>query len=103
MSTPGRHSTFITFTKNVRHFDTSHSSAHEGANHGLKSHSAKVKGTMDVETSAKTLNTQTSIRVAECEEIILREANRRHKKWSHLPTSEYTVTPAEGILRDMMS
>ncbi len=58
---------------------------------------------MDVDTSAKTLNTQTSIRVAECGEITIHEANRTHKKWSQLPTSEYTVTPAEGIFRGMMS
>jgi hypothetical protein len=70
MSTPGRHSTFITFAENDRHFDTLHSSAHKGTNHGLKSHSAGVKGTMDVDTSAETLNTQTSIRVADTTEMI---------------------------------
>ncbi len=58
---------------------------------------------MGVGTSAKTLNTQTSVRVAECKEISFHAANRTHKKWSHLPTSEYTVTPAEGKLIDMMS
>jgi hypothetical protein len=42
--------------KNVRHFDTLHSSTHKDTNDGLKSHSARVKGTMDVDTSAKTLN-----------------------------------------------
>ncbi len=63
----------------------------------------KLREKMDVDMSAKTLNTQTNIRVAECEEIIFHEANRTHKKWSHLPTSKYTVTPVEGILRDMMS
>jgi hypothetical protein len=79
-------------------FDTSYSSAHEGTNHGLKSHSAGVKGTIDVDTSAKTLNTQTSIRVAECKEIIFHEAIRTHKKWSHLPTSKCTVTTAKEFL-----
>ena len=87
MSTPGRHSTFITFAKNVGHFDTLHSSAHKDTNHVLRSHSAGVKETMDVDTSAKTLNTQMSIRVAECKDIIFHEANRTHKKWSNLPTS----------------
>ncbi len=55
--------------KNLRHFDTSHSSAHEGTNHGLKSHSAGVQATMDVDLSTQTMNTQTNIRVAECEEF----------------------------------
>jgi hypothetical protein len=88
--------------KDVWHLDTSHSSAHEGTNHGLKSHSAGVKGTMDMDTSAKTLNLQTKMRAADIEEIIYHKANRTHKTWSHLPTSEYTVTTAEGYLRGIM-
>ncbi len=43
--------------KNIRHFDTSHSSAHEGTNHSMKSHSAGLKPTMDLDTSANTINT----------------------------------------------
>ena len=31
----------------LRHFDTTHSSPHEGTNHGLKSHSCAVKPTMN--------------------------------------------------------
>mgnify|MGYP006195254791 FL=1 len=61
--------------RSVRHLDTSHLSAHEGTNHGLKSHSAGVKGTMDMDTSAKTLNLQTKMRAADIEEIIFHEAN----------------------------
>ena len=87
----------------IRHFDTAHSSAHEGTNHGLKSHSCAVTPMMNVDTSAKTMNTQTSIRVHECEEIIFREANCTHKKWSNLPSSSHTVTLAEGIMAAMMS
>jgi hypothetical protein len=40
--------------KSVRHFDTSHSSPHKGTNHGLKSHIAAVKATMNVDLSANT-------------------------------------------------
>jgi hypothetical protein len=36
--------------KTIRHFDTSHSSPHEGTNHGLKSHSSGVKATMQQNT-----------------------------------------------------
>jgi hypothetical protein len=89
--------------KTIRHFDTSHSSPHEGTNHGLKSHSSGVKATMNLDLSAKTLNTQTSIRVAECDEIIYQEATKTHKKWSNLPTSKYSVSVAEGIMLAMMS
>ena len=89
--------------KQIRHYDTSHSSPHEGTNHGLKSHSAGVKATMNLDLSAKTLNTQTNLRVAECDDIIYQEATHTHKKWSSLPTSQFTVTVAEGIIQAMMS
>ncbi len=78
--------------KPLRHFDTSHSSAHEGTNHGLKSHSAGVQARMDVDLSTQTMNTQTNIRVAVCEEFIFHDATCTHKKWSNLPTAPYTVT-----------
>ena len=88
---------------NIRHFDTAHSSPHEGTNHGLKSHSCGVKPNMNIDSSTNTINTQTSIRVHECEEIIFQEAHCTHKKWSNLPTSSHTVNLAEGILQQMMS
>jgi hypothetical protein len=56
--------------KHIRHFDTAHSSAHKGSNHALKAHTAGIKPTMDLDTSVKTINTQTDIKVAELEEII---------------------------------
>ena len=52
--------------KHIRHFDNAHS-AHEGSNHALKAHTAGIKSTMDLETSAKT------IKSAELEEIIYRD------------------------------
>jgi hypothetical protein len=58
---------------------------------------------MDMDTSAKTINTQTDIKVAELDENIFREVYRRHKRWSDLPTAPYTVTKAEAILKKMMS
>ncbi len=58
---------------------------------------------MNLDTSAKMLNTPTSIHVHECDEIIFQEANHTHKKWSNLPSSSHTVTLAEGILQGMMS
>jgi hypothetical protein len=55
---------------NVMHFDVSHSSAHKGMNHGLKSHSCAVKPTMNLDSSANTIIIQSSIKVQECEDII---------------------------------
>jgi hypothetical protein len=66
----------------VMHFDVSHSSAHKGTNHGLKSHSCAVEPIMNLDSSANTINIQSSIKVQECEDIISQDATRTHKKWS---------------------
>ncbi len=42
----------------VMHFDVSHSSAHEGTNHSLKSHSCAIKPIIDLDTLANKLNIQ---------------------------------------------
>jgi hypothetical protein len=88
---------------NVMHFDVSHSSAHEGTNHGLKNHSCAVKPTMNLDSSANTINIQISIKVQECEDIILHDATQTHKKWPDLPTSQHTTLLGEGILQVIMS
>jgi hypothetical protein len=84
------------------HFDTAHSLAHKGTNHGMKGHSCGVKPTMNINTSANTLINQTRIRILDCESTIFQEATCTHKKWSDLPTSNHTVTIAEGILSEIM-
>ena len=88
---------------NVMHFDISHSSAHNGTNHGLKSHSCAVKPTMNLDSLANTMNIQTSIKVQDCEEIIFQDAMQTHKKLSDLPTSQHTTSVGEGILHGIMS
>jgi hypothetical protein len=77
---------------NVMHFDVSHSSAHKGTNHGLKSHSCAVKPTLNLDSSANTINIQSSIEVQECEDILFQDATRTHQKWSDLPTSQNTTS-----------
>ncbi len=88
---------------NVMHFDTSHSSAHKGTNHGLKSLSCAAKPTMNLNSSANTINIQSSIKVQECEDIIFQDAMRTHKKWSDLPTSQHTTSVGKGTLQGIMS
>jgi hypothetical protein len=57
---------YLHFLRNdVMHFDVSHSSAREGTNHGLKSHSCAIKPTMNLDTSSNTMNIQSSIMVKE--------------------------------------
>jgi hypothetical protein len=87
----------------VLHFDVSQSSAHEGTNHGLKSHSCAIKPIMNLDTSANTLNIQSSIKVKECEEIISQDAIQTHKRWSDLSTSQHTTSFGEVILQEIMS
>jgi hypothetical protein len=87
----------------VLHLDVSHTSAHEGTNHGFKCHSCGLKPIMNLDTSANTLNIQTSIKVRECEEIISQDATQTHKRWSDLPTSWHTTSFGEGILQEMIS
>jgi hypothetical protein len=85
------------------HFDVSHSSAQEGTNCGLNSHSCAVKPTMNLDSSANTINIQSSIEVQECEDVILKDAMQTHKKWSDLPTSQHTTSVGEVILQGIMS
>ncbi len=82
---------------NVMHFDTSHSSAHKGTNHGLQSHSCAVKPTMNLDSSENTINIQSIIKVQECEDI-----TRTHKKWSDLPTLQHTTSVGEGVLQGII-
>ncbi len=58
----------------MMYLDVSHSSAHEGTNHGLKSHSCAIKPIINPGTSANTMNIQSSIKVKECEDIIFQDA-----------------------------
>ncbi len=52
-----RETLYLHYMQNdVIHFDASHYSAHEGTNHGLKSHSCAVKPTMNLGSSANTIN-----------------------------------------------
>ncbi len=95
---------YLNYLRNdVMHFDVSHSSAHEGTNHGLKSHSCAIKPIMILDTSANTMNIQSSIKVKECEDIIFQDATRTHKRWSDLLTSQHTTSVGEGILQGVMS
>jgi hypothetical protein len=58
---------------------------------------------MNLDTSANTMNIQSSIKVKECEDIISQDAIQTHKRWSDLPTSQYTTSFREGILQGIMS
>jgi hypothetical protein len=58
---------------------------------------------MNLDSLANKINIQTSIKVQECEEIIFQDAMRTHKKWSDLPTSQYTTSIGEVIFQGIMS
>ena len=72
-------------------------SAHEGTNHGLKSHAAAVKGTHGVNTAAKAMSVQDFGKYAELEQKIGHDFRNRNKgRWTNLPTANYVLTYAEG-------
>ncbi len=58
---------------------------------------------MNFDSSANAINIQSSIKIQECEDIIFQDATRTHKKWSDLPTSQYTTSVGEGIIQGIMS
>ncbi len=58
---------------------------------------------MTLDSSANTINIQSSIKVQECEDIIFQDPTRTHKKWLDLPTSQHTTSVGEGILQGIMS
>ncbi|KAL7529904.1 hypothetical protein ACHAXR_003219, partial [Thalassiosira sp. AJA248-18] len=87
--------------KNVRHYLTTHGSAHEGTNFGLKNHSAPMQPTMSMSTSAKTLNLQADLKAAELKKIAHDDFVNTNKHWSDKPTSKFTTTFGEGLLKSV--
>ncbi len=53
---------------------------------------------MNMDTSAKTLNTQSSLKASEVEEIIYYDFTHNEKLWSSSPTSRYTTTLGESLI-----
>lgn len=74
-------------------------SAHEGTNHGLKSHAAAVKATHAMNTAAKAMSIQDRAKRAELDQIVGRDFRNRDKSsWSNLPTGPHLLTYAEGLM-----
>lgn len=74
-------------------------SAHEGTNHGLKSHAAAVKATHAMNTAAKAMSIQDRAKRAELDQIVGRDFRDRDKSsWSNLPTGPHLLTYAEGLV-----
>ena len=54
---------------------------------------------MNLDTAAKTINIQQDLKVAELEEMICADYERTDKRWSDYPTSPYTTTFAEALIK----
>jgi hypothetical protein len=67
----------------------------------MKSHSAPIQPTMNLDTAAKTLNTQTDLKSAELEEICYLDFQFPNKRWSTKPTAPYVTSFAEGLLKSV--
>ena len=87
--------------KQVRHFNVSTNSAHEGTNLGLKKHSAPVRANHKLDNAAKVLTLQATLKMSaidsEAHDLCLKK-----KCWSDLPTSSHLVPIAESILLEQM-
>ncbi len=57
-----------------------------------------MQPTMNMNTSAMTLNMQTNLEVAKVEETIYKDYHLSNKTWPSFPTSLYTTTAAEGLI-----
>ncbi len=62
-----------------------------------------MQPTMNMDTSLKTLNIQSNLKVNKIKEIIFQDYHYCEKTWSSLPTSPYTTTVAEGIIVGVMA
>ncbi|KAL3757417.1 LOW QUALITY PROTEIN: hypothetical protein ACHAWU_005148 [Discostella pseudostelligera] len=85
--------------KHIRHFDISHSCAHEGTNLGLKSHSASMKATMTLKNSSQTLALQSTIQAKKLGAMIHSDFVQKNKLWSNSPTASFTLSFAEGLIQ----
>ena len=74
-------------------------SLHQGTNFGMKSHSAPMQPTMNMDTAAQTLNLQSDIKVCDLEERIFNDFHKSNKTWSNSPTAPFTTTLAEGLIQ----
>ena len=84
--------------KDLRFFDISHNSSHEGTNNGMKSCSvAPVLPVLSMTTSARRMTMQSGMTTHRVNEQSSRMFNKK-KLWSPLPTSNYLVTTAKSIL-----
>ena len=87
--------------KNRRGYNTHHSSPHEGTNHGMKGHSAGVKGTMGVYEASRTILLQAEMKLAELNDLCWQEYQKPKKDlWSNYAHSNFTTVASEGIIRE---
>lgn len=87
--------------KKRRCYNTHHSSPHEGTNHGMKAHSAGVKGTMGVYEASLTILTQAEVKMAELNELCWQEYQKPKKDlWSNYAHSNCTTVASEGTIRE---
>lgn len=84
--------------RDVRNFEVSHSSAHEGTNFGLKSHAAAVQPTMGMDNAAGAMGIQDDMKGGECDYIVYRDFRNSNKTWSSRPTAPYLTSFGEGVL-----
>jgi len=83
--------------KSIRHFNEYTNCAHEGTNHGTKSHAAQLLPSHTIFQAAKTMVFQSAIK---CKELFVQaEKNMQHQKlWTNTPTAAHLTILGESIV-----
>lgn len=82
--------------KGILHFDTNSSSAHEGTNRGIKSHSAPVLPQHTIEKATKVLSFQGNPKGINTQ-ITMADKDGSRKLWSSLPTAKHLTDLGEAL------
>lgn len=60
-----------------------------------------MRATMSLDTSAHALITQSRVTARKLEKIIVQDVKKQNKKWPHLPTSQWTTSFGEGLIKSV--
>jgi MULE transposase domain/SWIM zinc finger len=85
--------------KHILAFEANSNSAHEGTNHGMKSHSSSTNPQQSIHEAAKTLCFQAEVKEQSTKNCLVRKADST-KLWSTLPTADKLTDFGEGLLQE---
>ena len=87
--------------KHLRYYYQATTSPHEGTNHGIKSHAARVRPNQTMFKAGKALSMQSTLKIGEFNHDSSK-AVFMNTTWSNSTTSKHIVTKAESLLQKAM-